>query len=304
MGTVLFTSVRPLERAENLKAVYDAYDGDKQYVQREYGKSIDGIHSGKYGLVVTDGLMDESPGKYLWIGHGMGAGKRIGLQHPYAPFRKSDLVTYAIASSVDMVPVVANFCGIPESRVIPLGMPRTDAYFGQEKEDKPYREYLYAPTFRIGRWAPDWWRLEEYINDDERFIVKPHMVTKTLLQGTWKNITEASADVPSTPYLLRADVVITDYSSIMFDAMVLRKPVVLFAKDRFNYLVDRGMYFPYPERYSKHFYDSEISLMVYARKAVWDDFCEELRQFYTGACDGHSTERTIDLIKSMLEAKP
>ena len=31
MGHVLFTSSRPLERAENLKAVWDAYDGEKAY---------------------------------------------------------------------------------------------------------------------------------------------------------------------------------------------------------------------------------------------------------------------------------
>ncbi len=302
--SVLFTSVRPLERAENLKAVYDAYDGEKQYVQRTYNKSIEGIHSGKYRLVVTDGLIDESPGKYLWIGHGMGAGKKIGLQHPYARFRKSELITYAIASSVDMVPVVAKFCGIPESKVIPLGMPRTDAYFGQAPEEKPYKEYLYAPTFRPWKWIPDWQQLADNIHDDERFIVKPHMVTKTLLQGTWKNIEEASSEVPSTPYLLSADVVITDYSSIMFDAMVLRKPVVLFAKDKFDYLANQGMYFPYPDQYSEHFYDTEMALMVFARRAEWTDFCEERRQFYTGACDGHSTERTIDLIKTILEGSP
>ena len=32
----------------------------------------------------------------------------------------------------------------------------------------------------------------------------------------------------------------------------------------------------------------------------WDDHAEELREFFTGACDGHSTERTVDLIKEVL----
>ena len=31
--TVLFTSVRPLKRAENIKAVYDKYQGKKEFVR-------------------------------------------------------------------------------------------------------------------------------------------------------------------------------------------------------------------------------------------------------------------------------
>ena len=106
--------------------------------------------------------------------------------------------------------------------------------------------------------------------------------------------------IPSTHFLVNTDTVITDYSSIMFDAMVLRKPVILFARDKQDYLKARGMYYPYPDKYSRCFCNDELELVEYMQTAEWDDHAEELRQFYAGSCDGHSTERTIDLIRSVL----
>ena len=298
---VLFTSVRPLERAENLKSVYDAYDGDKEFVQRSNGKPIPEMHSGKYRLVVTDGTIEESPGKYLWINHGMGAGKKVGLQHPTYPFHRSDLVTCAIASSEQMVPHIANVLGISESQVIPLGMPRTDAYFKKRKRSHDKKQYLYTPTFREYRdWIPDFDLIDSHLTDDEEFIVKPHMVTKRLLARNRVHVVERSSDIPSTDSLVDADVVITDFSSIVFDAMVLRKPIALFAKDRFRYLNTRGMYCTYPAMYSDCFCDNEEDMVQQLRQVQWTDHMEELREYYAGACDGHSVDRCVQFIKDML----
>ena len=297
---VLFTSVRPLYRAENLKAVYDAYDGEKQYVQRYDGKPIEGMNSGRYRLVVTDGLIDESPGKYLWIGHGMGAGKTVGMHHPHWKFKGSSLITYAIASSPEMVPVVASFCGISQSQVIPLGMPRTDAYFRMMPKLHKGVEHLYVPTFRRGDWPPDFNLLWRTLPEDHRLIYKPHMVTGNTVTTRYPNIEVASAWEPSTSYLVNADTVITDYSSIMFDAMVLRRPVILFAKDCRFYLRDRGMYYPYPSDYSEYYAETEAELVELLEEAVWSDYLEDRRSFYAGACDGNSTQRVIDLIRTMI----
>lgn len=297
---VLFTSVRPLERAENLKAVYDAYDGPKEFVQRENDKPIPSIHSGKFRLVVSDCTIEESPGKYIWINHGMGAGKKIGMQHPTYKFHRPDLVTYAIASSVHMVPVIASALGISESQVVPLGMPRTDAYFRMKQEPSPYRRHLYVPTFRAGFWMPDFSVVHRMMPEDDRLTVKLHMITGDTFASVWKQIDSAPSMVPSTPYLVNADTVITDYSSIMFDAMVLRKPVILFAKDRKAYMKKRGMYFCYPNDYSANYCETEEELAKLMQTAKWDEEAEAKRQFFCGACDGHSTERTIDLIKETL----
>ena len=300
MSCVLFISARPLDRAENIKAVWDAYDGEKEFMQTGTGREPD-YRGEKYSLLVADELPNASPGKCIFIGHGMGAGKSYGLQQPGGYFRHPELITYAIASSEDMIPYVARFAGIPKEKVIPLGMPRTDAYFKAEKAETKQKHFLYAPTFRWWDWQPNWERLSRALPEGSVIDVKAHMVTGWIMPRQYSNIQEYSARKPSTPFLVQADAVITDYSSIMFDAMVLRKPVILFALDKDEYLEKRGMYCEYPERYSKYFCESEKALGKCMEQAEWDDYSEELRQFYAGACDGSSTARTIDLIKSVLE---
>lgn len=296
----MFTSLRPLDRAENIRSVFDAYDGEKEFIQRKRWEKLPDFGSGIYSLLVADELPDVTPGKCIFIGHGMGACKTYGLDQPHPYFRRPDLLTYAIASSADMVPIVARQCGITEEQVIPLGMPRTDAYFGHEKARRKYRYHLYAPTFRPGKWWPEWSVMQKHMPKGHKLMVKPHMVTGDLDNSMWPDIELYSSRLPSTPFLLQAETVITDYSSIMFDAMVLRKPVILFAKDKDRYLSDRGMYYPYPERYSRYFFDDERKMAEALSCASWTDADEELRQFYTGACDGHSVERTIELIRSVL----
>ena len=147
---VLFTSVRPLCRAENLKAVYDAYDGEKKYIKTIPNRNIPDLE--KYDLQVTDELVNVSAKKCLFIGHGMGLGKTYGLDQPNPYYRNPKAIDCAIASSKEIVPQLSKQLGLPEEKIHPIGMPRTDAYFHTEDIQNPYwfsgRNCLYAPTFR------------------------------------------------------------------------------------------------------------------------------------------------------------
>ena len=297
MSCVLFTSNRQLNRAENLKAVYDAYDGEKRFARF---CDVHDLHSGRYSLQVSDELPVDTVGKCLFIWHGMGACKTYGLDQPHPYFKNPSLVTYAIASSKDIVPIAAKLIGISESQIIPTGMPRTDAYFKAEMIATEPRKFLYAPTFRGGDWKPNWNKL--HMRDGDELVVKPHMLTRRLTPNgkMWKQITEYNSKYPTAPHLMWCDVLITDYSSIMFDAYVMRKPAVLFAKDKEYYLKTRGVYLPYPYSYSDYYCDKEEELMDMAHEARWNDNFERIRNFHAGACDGHATERVLDLIRSMI----
>lgn len=297
MSLVLFASNRPLDRAENIKAAYEAYDGEKIFIQRT--ASFKDVDLNKYDLMVTDDYPDRAPKKCIHIGHGPAAGKTAGLDQPI-PYIRSELITYATTSSKEMIPVVAKQCGIPEEKVIPLGFPRTDYYINNSKVKKQRREYLYAPTFRHWDWLPDIGRISNFLPPRNLLVVKPHMFTGDFIVNYWNNVQTASCRVQSTQYLMRADVLITDYSSIMFDGMVLRTPIILFAKDKDKYLSSRGMYFQYPEEYSPYFCDNENELVDLMLDAKWNDQFEEIRKFYVGACDGHSCERLNELIRSVL----
>lgn len=302
---ILFTSNKNLNRAENIRAVFEAYPGDKHFVQTKPGSDI---HVAGYSIRVCDEFIGVSPGKAIMIGHAVSGGKYYGLDqpHPYHCVRNAALLTWVITSSKDMIPIVAHQSGVMESQVLALGVPRTDAYFGKKKGDgktlnADKRVYLYAPTYRSREEGGDalinWKYIDQHLTDDEVLIVKPHMITKTILRRPYKHIIEVSADVPSAPYLIDCDVLITDYSSILFDAHILGKPVVLFEKN-VGYTQCRGMYLDYPYGYASRYCRSEAELIEVCRSANEPQEADiRCRQLTASACDGHATERVIKLIE-------
>ena len=308
--TVLFASSRPLERAENLRAIYEAYAGDKAFVRLSPWRRNPEITSGKYSLLVADEFPAESPGKAILIGHGITGGKVSGLDqlYPYITKKDTDLLTYVITTSETMRPISARQCGVSEERALPLGMPRTDAYVGKTKGDggtflAKKRAYLFAPTYRAKEDPPypdiDWAYLDGELRDDEVLVVKAHMIGRPWLVNHYRHITEVPATEASTPYLIDCDVVITDYSSIILDGFLLGKPAVLFEKN-LGYLQSRGMYLRYPEGYTSRYCNDEKGLIRLLRSAVrLNDYEKRCMHMTAGACDGHSTERVCELIRSL-----
>ena len=295
MNTVLFTSQRPLERCENIKALYDAYDGPKEFAQLNWWRA--GFDVSPYHLMVTDEIPGMECDRIIFIPHGMEGTKKYGLDQPrpYATERLCHMITYAVCQSEKTVPLMANQLDLPEDKVLPLGMPRTDLYERKEHHDK--KLYLYAPTY--GAEQPvDWQKIDSMLDDDEVLVVKPHMLSGRIIWDEYKHIYEASNDEPSAPYLMSCNVLITDYSSIMLDGLYARIPTILFTKDK-TYTERRGMYYQYPEAYSSYYTDNEETLIEMLRSCKWED--EEKRSFFCGACDGHSRERVIDLIRRVNE---
>lgn len=310
MAGVLFSSNRHLVRAENIKALYDAYDGHKEfiYLSERSGKYF----GGKFSVLVADDFPQKSPDKAIMVGHGICGGKTFGLDQPFGYHTReyAKLIDYAIATSDETVELVAKQSGIPLERVLPLGMPRTDQYFGKKKGDgKTFmarkRSYLYVPTFRNQMHdSPlpdiDYDMIDDMLTDDEIFVVKPHVLSGVMLGKSYRHVREEMGYRQSAQLLMDADVVITDYSSIMFDAMILNRPVILFDRNM-DYLKTRGMYYRYPEEYSGRWCNNERELIEVARKA--HDLTEaevSCRNRVAGACDGHSTERVLDLVRSLL----
>ena len=310
MSKVMFTSRRPYGRAENITAVFDAYDGEKEFIQEKWGAPDPRIFN--CDVMVADEFVPWSPGRLIMIGHGISGGKSYGMLQPYGYHNARDamLIDWVVCTSEATIPLEANQYGVPLEKVLPLGMPRTDRYFGVRKGDGKTilagkRAYLFAPTFRNANeprrpWI-DWHHIDDLLTDDEILAVKPHMVTRHILEGEYKHIVEISSETSSGPYLIDCDVLITDYSTIMLDAHVLGKPVVLFEKEH-GFARKRGMWLPYPEGYASRFSINEDELIREIRSAKYpqeaDLRCLELT---AGACDGHSTERVVRLLKNVVE---
>ena len=314
---VLFASFRPLERAENISAIYHAYSGSKVHMCTDDPTYKTEVTSGKYDLLVTDDFPDVTPGKCIMIWHAIQGGKTIGLDqpnNPYYPREWADNITYIISASHDMIPVWSQCTGVPANRILALGMPRTDYYMGKHKSDggtrlSNKRSYLFAPTFRDEGETPspviDWDYIDRELTDDEVLAVKMHpwyyFQQKRTDTGTkrYRHIIEIPGSEPSSQYLYDADVIITDYSSIMFDAYLLDKPVVLFEKWK-GYTTTRGMYLQYPTDYCSRYATNEENLIDLLRTS-YSLRSADLDCLHTVAdmCDGHSCERLCNLITQL-----
>lgn len=304
---VIFASVRPLKRSENIQTVWNAYNGEKEFIRLNYGNNKK-LRTNKYDLVVTDEFISECISPMIMIFHGIAGGKTYGFDQPRPYHRREalDRYLYFVTSGKKMVDFTAKQCGVSSDKVLPLGMPRTDLYFKDLKRDlklmpEDKKVYLYVPTFRtLTEKRTDWHKIDSMLNNDEIFAIKnhpimgdPHFVNDNL----FKHIRIVSCNFQSIPFLIGADVVITDYSSIMFDAHVLGKPVVLYEKDYDMYKKSRGMYFDYPDSYSVQHTTDEEELIHLLRNPVTDP---KFRDFFADSCDGHATERLIELIERSL----
>jgi CDP-glycerol glycerophosphotransferase len=151
------------------------------------------------------------------------------------------------------------------SRFVSLdhGYPRNDVYYTATAADirtirarlgipPGHRAILYAPTHRDyeAGWTPrlDLAALADRLGGETVLLVRGHyfyggsMSPLTGLRRTGRIIDVSSYD-PVEELCLAADVLVTDYSSIMFDYANLDRPIVIHADDWETYRTTRGVYF-------------------------------------------------------------
>lgn len=219
-----------------------------------------------------------------------------------------DLVT---VSAPVCVPVWEKALRLPQGITKPLGIARTDLMYDEKwlaeskklfKEAYPEAEgkkvVLYAPTFSGNAAHPECPGLDaglELLFEKEFpeyfLIIRPH----PHMRGKYPEYFDDRFSKISTERLLQeTDILITDYSSILFDYSIFRKPFVLFCPDLSKYSEERGLYVDvktFPATVAEN--ASELATAI--REEKWGDK-EELEKFfqkYMGACDGHVTERIL-----------
>ena len=149
------------------------------------------------------------------------------------------------------------------AKVVEAGYPRIDLTLDQSQSsrdrvfsrlgipsDKPV--VLYAPTWRgtLGGLDLDSTALlrdiEAFASNDYTLLFRGHSLQERVLAGL--NIKcLANPEVDTNELLRVTDLLITDYSSILFDFAVLDRPIALYTYDLESYEADRGLYFPVSE---------------------------------------------------------
>ena len=210
-------------------------------------------------------------------------------------------------------PVHERALRLPGERIHATGISRTDYYFDKEWNrlcrDNFFRNYpeaegkkiaLWAPTFRGNAAMPYLEGLQEVrdtaqnLKEEWFFLIKAHPHVDA--HGRVSN-----CEIPTEELLGVTDVLITDYSSVLFDYLLYGKPAVLFAPDLESYVQQRGFYLDYNTVPFAHAHTaSELQETVGTAVQWYDEHREEIeafRKLYVGACDGLATQRILKLIE-------
>ncbi len=270
--------------------------------------------------------IDDPDVRIVQLWHASGAFKTVGYSRvgkaggpsPYSRVHKN--YTHAIVSSDHDVPFYAEAFGLPEARVVPTGIPRMDRFFDEVARAagraaalelfpaaRGRTTILFAPTFRgdTRTASYDTDRLDYAalhalaVEKDAVVIFKMHPFVREplaipaayadrLFDGT-------AAPIDVNDLLFVVDLLVTDYSSIVFEFSTLDRPMLFFAYDLDEYIADRDFYVPFEEFVPGRIVRTFPELLDAIRN---DDYeahkVGEFARRHFDHLDGTSTDRVID----------
>lgn len=211
---------------------------------------------------------------------------------------------------------------LPDKKVPVTGYPRNGILFSssaQLSSDSEVKTILYAPTLRnegIDGSAAEKLGIEElskvnsFLTDiNAKLYIKLHFSEEDLLKDiSLSNVVLLKSDpfFDIQEFLCRTDILITDYSSVYFDYLLLDRPIVFFAYDLENYISnDRGFYDKYEDVTPGDVVRSWDGVIDSIQKSLEDpgQYQEErkkLRGKYWEHFDGKSSERVYNEIMKIL----
>ena len=265
--------------------------------------------------------------KVIQLWHACGAFKSLGFERlgkPGAPpfnTRVHKCYTHVPVSSYHSALHHAEGFAIDEKKFYPVGIPRTDIFFDDDYKAKTKAQmlevfpecktaktvYMYAPTFRGDNANNAYFPFDKldltawgkFLDEtDSVLIVKLHPFVKRRIEIPDEyahRILDASDYREVNDILFIVDVLITDYSSIIYEMSLLKKPMLFFAFDQKHYEATRDFYEPYEELVPGKIVHDFDELMTALKNKDYE--FEKMEGFikknfkYT---DGKSTDRVID----------
>ncbi|QBP17978.1 CDP-glycerol glycerophosphotransferase family protein [Acetilactobacillus jinshanensis] len=217
-----------------------------------------------------------------------------------------------------------------KNRFLKIGYPRNDVLYRDDRPEviKRLKKSLlgrsdvhvitYAPTWRdddyITRGA---YRFElkfslkeffKHVPKDTILIIRPHYLIKSKIDvGKFKDRVKVMRDVDISKLYLISDLLITDYSSVMFDYANLNRPMLFFSYDLAHYRNTlRGFYFDYQKDIPGPLATTADQLYkdldVYTKHHGFPEYAEKMKQFRHKYCtweSADSSEKVVQLLKKV-----
>ena len=182
----------------------------------------------------------------------------------YIPIHQN--YSHVLVSSKEVSPYYAEAFNMNESEIRPIGIPRTDVFFDSElKEEAIQRVYqaypqlkdkkiiLYAPTFRGATRTTmhmeipfDLKRVAETLDENTMLVLKMHpFISRNIKETEVSKVVDVTGYSEVNDLLLIADLLISDYSSLIFEYALLERPMIFYAHDRVTYVKERDFYYKY-----------------------------------------------------------
>jgi len=203
--------------------------------------------------------------------------------------------------------------------IIESGYPRNDILVNQpERIIQKTKEYfqvssgkkviLFAPTFRD--WDPnsfqktlnDIYSLSKEIGEESIILLRLHYLLLNKLQENElpTNVVNASTYHDIQELYLISDVLITDYSSVMFDYALLGRPIILYCYDLQEYVSRRGTYFDLEEKGPGPICDTIEKVIYYLNNPdSLNEYKKDLMSFsqkFGNIEDGNATKKVIEQV--------
>lgn len=253
----------------------------------------------------------------IQIWHACGAIKKFGFDFTRRyPISNYD---YVITSSSTSKKNFASAFNLSEDKIIPLGVAKTDRLFDDKKIEKYKKEMnekypctkgkkimLYAPTFRgEGVFSKSYMdidldKLAEKLGDEYIIMYKMHPVSKYDKCQKCSNIINVCNESLYKLFAI-SDMLVTDYSAVMYDYLILEKPMYFYTPDLNQYTTSRGIYWDY-ENYvpGKVCYTEEELAKSIALEEYSIEKIKKMKYDFYDYLDGMSSKRIGEFILSFL----
>ncbi|MGO0604010.1 CDP-glycerol glycerophosphotransferase family protein [Brevibacterium linens] len=278
-----------------------------------------------YFAILRD-LGDRNEQKIIQLWHAGSGFKSVGYsrfgQYGSPNLRNAHrLYSYAICGSQHLRDVYSEAFGIEKEAVFATGLPRIDGFLREGRADevlvdfekqfpaaKDKRKLLWAPTFR-GRGSGDahydydvidFRALYDSCGDDTVVLFRQHHFIPDpapIPEEFRDRLIDVSSFPDTNDLLLISDVLITDYSSVIYEYSLLERPMIFFAYDLETYSATRGMHRDYEEAAPGEIATNFDELISLLRQPVLS--VEKTKEFVKenfDYVDTHNSDRVIDTL--------